>query len=413
MGFSRAFLGGLVLALLILVVTPAFAQEPFIRGDCNNDGIVNIADASFILNLLFQVGPPGACFDACDANADGIIDLADAVFIQSYRLLAGSPPPPPFPVCGTGLDCAGPTTCIGDGSFSPAFKIVVGDGVTVGGAPATVDVTMSNPASVQAFVVAVCIDETHITITDVGIGGTITEAVGAEVVVSEIFIGGFTLAVILDASPPFLGQIIPVGSDLKIANFEATPVAVGNVVSALELCDGILNSPPLDNILVVAGFSFNPELINGTFTCVAPVECVPVDPDVRTQGFWKRVCERPHPSGEHENLPDYVDFVNDFATFGNVVDVDDLCDQLHPDPPSDKCEKAEAQFMALLLNLASGRVEVCNCVQDPELGNTTVGEVADFIDGVLSDPGPTFQDCVVSQAIADRINNGDTLVDCP
>lgn len=142
--------------------------------------------------------------------------------------------------------------------------------------------------------------------------------------------------------------------------------------------------------------------------------CEPVeDSDVRTQGFWKRVCGGPHPSGEHENLPDYVDFVNDFAIFADVTDVDDLCERLHPDPKNDKCEKAEAQFMALLLNLASGRVAVCNCVNDPDLGETTVGDVADFIDGLLSNPGRTFEDCVLAQAIADRINNGETLVNCP
>ena len=137
------------------------------------------------------------------------------------------------------------------------------------------------------------------------------------------------------------------------------------------------------------------------------------DPDLRTQGFWKRVCEKSHPSGEHENLPDYVDCVNATATFEDVSDVDALCDRLNPDPKNDKCEQAEAQFMALLLNLCSGRVAECNCVLDPDLGETTVGEVVDLIDLLLSDPERDFDDCVLAQAIADAINNGLTLVDCP
>ena len=69
--------------------------------------------------------------------------------------------------------------------------------------------------------------------------------------------------------------------------------------------------------------------------------------------------------------------------------------------------------MALLLNLASGRVAVCNCIDDPDLGPTTVGDAASFIDGLLSNAGRTFEDCVLAQAIADLINNGATLVDCP
>ena len=142
--------------------------------------------------------------------------------------------------------------------------------------------------------------------------------------------------------------------------------------------------------------------------------CDPVDdPDVRTQGFWKRQCQGPHPSGENDNLPDYVDSVNDSATFADVGDEVALCDRLDPDPKNDKCEQAEAQFMALLLNLASGRVATCNCIADPDLGQTTVGEAADFIDVLLSNPGRAFEDCVLAQAIADRINNGLTLVACP
>ena len=140
--------------------------------------------------------------------------------------------------------------------------------------------------------------------------------------------------------------------------------------------------------------------------------CEPVEnPDVRTQGFWKRQCQGPHPSGEHDNLPTYVDCVNNTATFVDVGNVDDLCDRLTPNPRKDKCEQAEAQFMALTLNLCSGRVETCNCIDDPDFD--TVGEAAEFIDGLLSNPARTRGDCVQAQAIADGLNNGLTLVACP
>jgi hypothetical protein len=147
----------------------------------------------------------------------------------------------------------------------------------------------------------------------------------------------------------------------------------------------------------------------GTCTCD---DLVPIEPDVRTQGFWKRQCKGPHPSGEHDNLPDYVNRVNSNETFVKVVDVDGLCDRLNPIPKKDKCKQAEAQFMAAFLNVASRRVGGSNCLDDPDLKATTVGEALSSIDGLLSNPGRDIDDCVLAQAIADRINNSKTLVDC-
>lgn len=76
----------------------------FIRGDCNDDGIVNIADGVWIINELFLSGPSSVCPAACDANADGMRDQSDAVYIWNYRFLGGAPPSAPFPACGESLD---------------------------------------------------------------------------------------------------------------------------------------------------------------------------------------------------------------------------------------------------------------------------------------------------------------------
>lgn len=143
-------------------------------------------------------------------------------------------------------------------------------------------------------------------------------------------------------------------------------------------------------------------------TCCEPI----INPEVKTQGFWKRQCEKSHPSGEHDNLPLYVECVSETDTFATVSNVDDLCDRLNPNPKKDKCEQAEAQFMTMMLNICSGRVAPCNCISDPDLGDVTVGEAMEFVDNLLSSPDRTFKDCVLAQAIADRINNGTTLVDC-
>lgn len=144
---------------------------------------------------------------------------------------------------------------------------------------------------------------------------------------------------------------------------------------------------------------------------VAPA-CQPVDPDVRTQGFWKRQCRGSHPSGEEENLDEYVAGVSQTATFADVSDVDGLCTELVPDPKNDKCQQAEAQFMAVLLNVESHRVTECNCIDDLTLGQSTVSEAIGAIDAILSDPDRDHASCVEAQAVADRINQGTSLVDC-
>lgn len=87
----------------IEVVTPSV---DFIRGDCNDDGIVNIADGVWIINELFLSGPSSVCGAACDANADGMRDQSDAVYIWNYRFLGGAAPSAPFPACGESLDPA-------------------------------------------------------------------------------------------------------------------------------------------------------------------------------------------------------------------------------------------------------------------------------------------------------------------
>ena len=77
-----------------------FSEPTFVRGDCNGDVIVDIADGIFLLNQLFQNGPPSNCNEACDANDDGMADQSDAVYVFGYRFLDGPEPPAPFPDCG-------------------------------------------------------------------------------------------------------------------------------------------------------------------------------------------------------------------------------------------------------------------------------------------------------------------------
>jgi hypothetical protein len=74
-------------------------ETRFIRGDCNDDGIVDIADGVFAIGTLFY-GYTAACPAACDANDDSFGDLSVAIYVLNYQFLDGPPPPAPFPACG-------------------------------------------------------------------------------------------------------------------------------------------------------------------------------------------------------------------------------------------------------------------------------------------------------------------------
>ncbi|MFQ5655233.1 MAG: IPT/TIG domain-containing protein, partial [Planctomycetota bacterium] len=88
-------------------------QTPFVRGDVNRDGILNLSDPLGTLNYLFIGGtPPPPCLDALDIDDDDRINIADAVALLTYLFVGGAPPAPPFPDPGfdptpLGPGCAG------------------------------------------------------------------------------------------------------------------------------------------------------------------------------------------------------------------------------------------------------------------------------------------------------------------
>ncbi|KPL03704.1 MAG: hypothetical protein AMJ73_05540 [candidate division Zixibacteria bacterium SM1_73] len=61
-------------------------------GDCNGDGIVNIADVVFLIDYLFKYGPPPNPPAAGDINGDCFIGVSDVVWLINY-LYRGGPPP--------------------------------------------------------------------------------------------------------------------------------------------------------------------------------------------------------------------------------------------------------------------------------------------------------------------------------
>jgi hypothetical protein len=67
-------------------------SEAYTVGDANGDGLIDVADAIFILNYLFKAGPAPDPLQAADCNCDQMVDLGDAIYLLNY-LFKGGPPP--------------------------------------------------------------------------------------------------------------------------------------------------------------------------------------------------------------------------------------------------------------------------------------------------------------------------------
>jgi hypothetical protein len=100
----------------------------FLRGNANNDGNVDIADSTFMLNYLFVGGSRFACAKASDFNDDGRIDIADPIALLNFQFLGGQAPRAPYPGCGIDptqdrLGCDDFNSCVGGGDASGQARL--------------------------------------------------------------------------------------------------------------------------------------------------------------------------------------------------------------------------------------------------------------------------------------------------
>jgi len=154
------------------------------------------------------------------------------------------------------------------------------------------------------------------------------------------------------------------------------------------------NACTVDTCDPTAGCSFDP-----TGTC---------DHSPKGQGYWKRICDRPHFSGEFLTPVDVACIVESL-TFSSLGDPEEICLGLEPDPPSDKCAQAEAQFLSLQLNLCRQRVAAGDRIQSACGGGETVGHSVEEIDTILSAVAREHEACVRAQCLAEEINSGTAI----
>ena len=83
-----------LLFLMMSAVSFTIAASDYVRGDCNQDGTVNITDVTCLLDYLLSGNETGINLDAADTNQDGNITISD-ISSQLDFLLTGSWPDEP------------------------------------------------------------------------------------------------------------------------------------------------------------------------------------------------------------------------------------------------------------------------------------------------------------------------------
>ncbi|MCA8962318.1 MAG: hypothetical protein KDC38_17455, partial [Planctomycetes bacterium] len=88
----------------IYAITVASQGAPFIRGDANGDGTLNLIDVTYHLQVLFGASSPTpGCQDALDADDNGAVaggdGLTDVMYTLGYLFMGGPAPSAPFPAC--------------------------------------------------------------------------------------------------------------------------------------------------------------------------------------------------------------------------------------------------------------------------------------------------------------------------
>jgi len=144
--------------------------------------------------------------------------------------------------------------------------------------------------------------------------------------------------------------------------------------------------------------------------CQSPEGCAYADNgicgnDPESLRYWKRLCQQGPAGGDFLTDVD-VACVRQSCTFATVFTLGGLCGELLQDSPSDKCQQAEAQLMALLLNTCRGRTPEDLAIRSRCGNNGTVGQSLAEADSLLCSATRTRKSCDQAACLAEEINSG-------
>jgi len=67
-------------------------EGPFLRGDANHDGLVDVGDVIYLISNLYAHGPDPIPYDSGDLNCDGTINVSDIIYLLNYLFKSGPAP---------------------------------------------------------------------------------------------------------------------------------------------------------------------------------------------------------------------------------------------------------------------------------------------------------------------------------
>ena len=277
------------------------------------------------------------------------------------------------------------------------------------GSEVTLPITLTTDEPVQGFVLSVAVDTSKLSVTDVRAAGATLEN-NAELVVPEILPEGFTLGVVMDIDPPYEGQVIPAGEDLLIAEVDlaaAVLVPCGQEEQVPVVFQDGLNSPPLNNILVVEGMSISQleglELVDGSVTIPGVCDTLRVVSTTGPQGEFSvpvpievdnlRPVEGYVLSIKHESGVS-LDEITTEGTDAAAVGIEFEASKIYPDggtlgvifdfdPPYEGQTLPAGEGQTLAFYVYSTEPFDCPSPEDTSLSKTFNLE---FVDGVFGDP---------------------------
>jgi C1A family cysteine protease len=67
-------------------------DPPYVAGDANGDGKVNLTDVVYLVSYIFSRGQPPQPYEAGDADCNGFVNITDVVYLVAYSFRGGSAP---------------------------------------------------------------------------------------------------------------------------------------------------------------------------------------------------------------------------------------------------------------------------------------------------------------------------------